>query len=711
MPKTKKQKTLLLNKTKKCQKYLVENFGFKPFEKKFKEFEEAKKSQSYIVSKYKPIVVKNIKPSDNFYNYINYNWLKRIKVKEQQRYITQVDDFRLTQDKVYNQLHDIIVDYIKHNNSKFAQNMRNYYKSVINMNSKKQSREKAFEIISKIDELRGNKDNIWKMLAFVNSSEITSSYSPLSWSVYPDNKQPDIFRCYIDGYTFAIVDQSVYDNTKNNKYNTNVKKYFIKTIKNLFNTVLGPNHGLIAEDVFDVEEKLYNVWKCYYNLHENSNGYNKITAADALKIYGFDWEQFSKELGFDKTPPFFISSSPNYLKCCVELLMNEWNSEKWRSFWCWIYLRFIARITKDWEKVSFSFYGEYQRGQERINTSDAVSSALYMSLPFNTFLTREYVAKYENPAAIQYVKVMCEDLKEVFYRIISRNKWLKPSTKKYALKKIKFINFVVGKPDKLILDPDIDYDLSIYDNLIKLMDYRHKFFIRNEGKPAVELPIMDWTQYPVKMTGSQSYIVNASYTPSKNSIYINLGYIQTPFVDLDDRGIEFNLAHIGFTVGHELSHSLDDWGSQYDYTGKLNDWWTDEDKRRYKKIQQDVIKQYEEFAKRDGIIFDASLGIGEDLADISGMSICNEYLSDFQQKNSDLIPIRNLSFDAFYTYYAFQQKQKISKKAIAAQIRINPHPLDVYRCNIPLSRSDIFRNIYNVKEGDGMWWHNTNTIW
>lgn len=249
--------------------------------------------------------------------------------------------------------------------------------------------------------------------------------------------------------------------------------------------------------------------------------------------------------------------------------MKEWNSEKWRSFWCWIYLRFIARITKDWEKISFSFYGEYQRGQERINTSNAVSSALYMSLPFNTFLTREYVAKYENPAAIQYVKVMCEDLKEVFYRIISRNKWLKPSTKKYALKKIKFINFVVGKPDKLIPDPDIDYNLSIYDNLIKLMDYRHKFFIRNEGKPVVELPIMDWTQYPVKMTGSQSYIVNASYTPSKNSIYINLGYIQTPFVDLDDRGIEFNLAHIGFTVGHELSHSLDDWGSQYDYTGKI----------------------------------------------------------------------------------------------------------------------------------------------
>jgi predicted metalloendopeptidase len=64
---------------------------------------------------------------------------------------------------------------------------------------------------------------------------------------------------------------------------------------------------------------------------------------------------------------------------------------------------------------------------------------------------------------------------------------------------------------------------------------------------------MDWSQYPVKMTGTQAYIVNASYTPSKNSIYINLGYVQKPFVDLDERGIEYNLAHIGFTIGHEMS--------------------------------------------------------------------------------------------------------------------------------------------------------------
>ena len=62
--------------------------------------------------------------------------------------------------------------------------------------------------------------------------------------------------------------------------------------------------------------------------------------------------------------------------------MKDWNSSKWRTFWCWLYIRQIARITKDWEKIIYKFQGEFQRGQPAINTSNAVSSALYMSLPF-----------------------------------------------------------------------------------------------------------------------------------------------------------------------------------------------------------------------------------------------------------------------------------------------------------------------------------------
>ena len=64
-----------------------------------------------------------------------------------------------------------------------------------------------------------------------------------------------------------------------------------------------------------------------------------------------------------------------------------------------------------------------------------------------------------------------------------------------------------------------------------------------------------------------------------------------------------------------------------------------------------------------------------------------------------------------WSYYAISQKQFINKKAIASQLKVNPHPLDKYRTNIPLSRLEVFRSLYNIQKGDKMWWHSTSTIW
>ena len=63
-----------------------------------------------------------------------------------------------------------------------------------------------------------------------------------------------------------------------------------------------------------------------------------------------------------------------------------------------------------------------------------------------------------------------------------------------------------------------------------------------------------------------------------------------------------------------------------------------------------------------------------------------------------------------YLNFAIQGRQKIYKKAIKAQLKMNPHPLDKYRINCVLARSELFKMIYGVKKGDGMYWNN-DTIW
>jgi putative endopeptidase len=712
MPKTRKTLKSNNNKTKKLC-----SIGLKPImnelikvdhKKRDTEYANKKKFAKMLLSKFSP---SKITPENDFYDYINYKWLKNVSLEIQQKYIVQVDDFRLAQDRVYHQLDEIILDYTKTHKNKLATNLKNYYDSVIKMNPIDDSKRLCKEAVENIDNLIKS-GNVWKVLAYINNDEMLSPFAPFVWSLNPDDKQPDIYRCYIDPHHFLFIDLSVYyDDGTDIQYKAKYRREFLKYGKKIFDTCLGKGHGLIPKDVYDVEVDMFNALGCIDITSGEEKQYNKVLKSESMEKYGFDWDEFCKQFGFKKTPDFFITSSLNYLKCGSDLLVKNWNTEKWRTYWIFILLKRIIRITKKWENISFEFYGKFERGQEEINKSDAVSASLYMSVPFNTFLTNEYIAKYSDPQKIEYVRILSNDLLATFKIMLERNTWLSSKTKKYAIHKLNKFKFILGKPENLRADPELDYGTNLYLNLQEINNWRHNEFLSLEGKHVIDIPTMDWTQYPVKMSGTQAYIVNASYTPSKNAIYINLGYIQKPFIDLDERGIEYNLAHIGFTLGHEMSHALDDWGSKYDAEGKLNDWWTDADKRKFKEIQNDIIKQYEVYADRDGIDFDAAIGIGEDMADISGLAICDNYLRHFQLKNDDIIPIRYLGYEAFYVYFAFQQRQFVGKKALSAQLKTNPHPLDKYRTNVPLSRSIIFRSLYDVVKGDGMWWHNTDTIW
>jgi putative endopeptidase len=389
---------------------------------------------------------------------------------------------------------------------------------------------------------------------------------------------------------------------------------------------------------------------------------------------------------------------------------DAWRSNKWRAYYYYIILRQIMRFHKKWRFIYYEFHGKFVRGQP-LPWPDEIYPVFGLSLCFNTFLTNEYVRRNKKTEYIDYVTKLGTDLLEVYKRIIKRNTWLSPKTKKYALLKLEHIKLIVGNPLLLREDATIDYDSKgAYQNIKKVAAWRTKRFIELDGKKSeIDIPSIDWEQF--KLTGSQAYIVNAYYTPVENTIYIPLGYLQNPFIDLNERGIEYNLAHIGYTLGHEMSHSLDDMGSKFDYKGNLHNWWTAEDRHKFDLKVKNVIKQYETFAAYDGIKMDGSLSTGENLADISGLAICMEYLRDFQEKNSDIVPIKSLSFQAFFIYIALQARQKIFDKAIKAQLKVNPHPMDKYRTNCPLARLELFRSLYNIKKGDKMYWESTDTIW
>ena len=660
-----------------------------------------------------------ITPNNDFYSYINERWLKNIDLEAQQSYIIQVDDFRLVQDKVYRELIKIIDDYLSIPETKKTKEgicIKNAYKSFKTFNTIEQTRCASKTFVDYLDKLIESDLNVWEKLGRANQNEITAWSCPFVWSINPDDKNPKIYRCYLEPPQVTLLDTNIYfddeeDTEKDKKYKNKYRIEYLAYLYSLFEIAFGANHGYNVKDIYDCEVDLLNAMYCDLIKNEEDDGYNLITKDEALTNFGFNWVEFCKGLGFKKIPEDFVTSNVNYLLCGTKLLKDNWNTPKWRTYWIYIYIKQQCRWNELGHLNYFAFQGKFLRGSEsEIDLN--IKPVFGMGFTFNTFLTNQYIKNYENEQAIEYVKMIAEDLKIVFTRIIKRNKWMEPKTKKIALDKLQNVKMKIAEPPKLIPDPLLDYKPDDpWGNLVKMSHWRHEQAIDLVGKSVINIPVIDWSQIPPKFISKQSYVVNAMYTPTENSIYVPLGYIQKPFVDLEQRGLEYNLAHIGFTIAHELSHSLDDFGSKYNKYGELEDWWTEKDKKEFKKIQENIVKQYETYALYDGIKFDAWPSIGEDLADISGFAICVEYLRDFQQKNKDILPIQSLSFEIFFVYFALQSRQKISKKAILAQLKTNPHPLDKYRCNIPLSRSRIFRAIYKVIKGDKMWWNSFNNVW
>lgn len=662
---------------------------------------------------------------NDFFTFINEIWLNKLILdKEQLRYLVKIDDFRILQYQVYNKLNDIILNYINTNNSNISFELKNYYESAYKFNTVNSSRIFIKKMISQIDKIREDKNNLWKMLAFINKNELTNQMGPFSWEYNIDAKDTNKYINYIYPHKFAIFDISVYsddnyDTEQRNTYANKYKIFFKKYLDDLFKTTLPNDKALNSDDVFDVAKVFFELFgKIDPNVIENEEMYYKIASEEAMKKYGFNWVQYCIELGYqeDNIPDFFVTNNINYFIFCTKILLDEWNSEKWRSYWIWLILRYVVRFTAEWHHIFYKFYGEETKGMLESYRKTTTHSAVLMSIyAFNPIYNNEYIRYSYNEDYMFYAKKLAYNLRDIFVNKISRNTWMSEKTRKYSIEKLQNIEINIGHKEMPVNNkylPLLNYNPDEFlENMIKVIEWRHNLYLTNQVDVIDTLAKIDWDSYPAQITNLPSYIVNAQYSPIRNSINISNAYLQKPFINLDEHGIEYNLAYIGFTIAHELGHSLDDFGSKFDMEGNYYDWWTKKDRQHFTKIQNEIINQYEVFAQYEKLNYDASQTIGEDIADISGLNICEEYLRDYCIQNKFTPHITYLTYREFYVYFAYQMRQKIHKQSVLFELITNPHPIDKYRTNVTLSRSPFFRTIYDLKKGDHMYWDNKTGIW
>ena len=73
-------------------------------------------------------------------------------------------------------------------------------------------------------------------------------------------------------------------------------------------------------------------------------------------------------------------------------------------------------------------------------------------------------------------------------------------------------------------------------------------------------------------------------------------------------------------IGHEISHSFDDQGSQFDASGRLANWWTPEDFAHFKAAATQLAAQYNAYRPLPDLAVNGQQTLSENIADVAGLS-------------------------------------------------------------------------------------------
>ena len=444
-----------------------------------------------------------------------------------------------------------------------------------------------------------------------------------------------------------------------------------------------------ADRIMALETKLAAASRTPVQLRDPLANYNPmaVTALNEMTP-AFDWNAFMSGLGVNGISTVVIGQ-PEFFRA-LNSALTDTPVEDWKAYLRWrLVNRMSPYLSSDFVNASFAFQSTLTGAREQLprwrrclNSADAV---------LGDALGREYVKVAFTPEAKSKALAMIHNLRTSMGERISKAEWMSDATKRQAMVKLNSFNQKIGYPDEWR-----DYtDLKV-ENAPYATNYLHsrRFAVqRNLAKLGKPVDRNEWFMTPPT--------VNAYFAPQLNEIAFPAGRLQPPFFhpSYDDAA---NYGGIGGTIGHELSHGFDDEGRQYDSKGNLTDWWTKADGENYTARAKVVEDQYNAYTVLDSLHVNGKLTLGENLADIVGVSVAYDAL----QKSLAGKPRTKIDGftpeQRFFLAYAQARRANLTPQAARLQIQTDPHSPGIYRVNGPLSNMPEFAKAFDCKPGDPM---------
>lgn len=536
----------------------------------------------------------------------------------------------------------------------------------------------------------------------------------LSAYVDQDAKDPTRYVVYLNQSGLSLPDEAYYREERHRETLDAFEKHVARMFQ--LTGLLGSATGSVtstvtpeaaAATVRTMETNLARHHRDAASNREAEARYNPTTLADIAAnpdYAGFPYAEWFRTIAAPHASGYtdtIVVRQPEYLAGAATV----WAETSTQDLAVWILWKILASranlLTEELSAANFEFYGKQLSGTEQQRDRWKRGVSLTGSV-LGEDIGRVYVKRHFPPAYKERISALVDNLLEAYRVSIRTLEWMTPATRERALAKLDKFTVKVGYPDNWRDYSGVELDpADLLGNYRTMVRFHDDYDWQKLGKPVDRT---EWFMHP--------QTVNAYFNPVMNEIVFPAAILQPPFfhAEADDA---VNYGGIGAVIGHEIGHGFDDQGSKYDGDGRLENWWTDEDRETFTARTKKLVDQYEQLTPTglDPEVHhvNGALTLGENIGDLGGLAIALlAYELALQAEGipsiADAPVLEGLTgLQRVFFNWATVWRTKIRQEQAITYLSIDPHSPAEFRCNQIVRNLPQFYEAFGVTEADAMW--------
>ena len=657
--------------------------------------EEAKKDETTAqVEKIPGIVLENmdtsISPKDDFYNYVNGNWMKNTEIPEDR---TRWGGFGVLRKSTDEDVLEILKEAKESNKygpetdqAKAIAIFDTKLDTVARNEAGIKPLQPALDAIASIKNL----EDLQTVLA--KNPSVSSPF--ISLGVQADLNNSAMNAVYLGANGLGLPDRDYYldQDSKSKEIREEYKKHIVRMLQ-----MLGDSEAdakVSAEKILELETKLAEPRFTKEERRDARNYNNPRTVAEADEMLSsIDLKKMISDLGIEKEFDTLFVTQINYTKALNDFLKNTPLEDiktlvRWDTF-----NSATGKLTTAIETANWEFYSKYLSGQKKQRPADERALGT-VNGTVGEALGKLYVDEKFPPEAKEKAEKMIANVIDAFKLRIEKLDWMTDTTKLKAIEKLNKFTVKIGYPDDWedYSEMEVSADKSYFDNMAAVSKWSKQKEFEDIGEPV------DKTEW-----GMSPQTVNAYFNPLYNEIVFPAAILQPPFYNYTaDEAV--NYGGIGAVIGHEISHAFDDSGARFDANGNLVNWWTEEDLKRFTERGDALAEQYSAIEVLDSVFINGKFTLGENIGDLGGVLAAYDGLQMHLKENGRPEKIDGFTPEQrFFMSWVTVWRTKIREDALRTQIKTDPHSPGENRAIQPLLNVPAFYEAFEIKEGDKMY--------